>query len=91
MNVSAQLRKFFSDTDGNVVIWQMPNTPLIAWILFSVGNHFVQDNQIHQIVQLAATLSLLVWAILEIKSGASPFRRFLGVIVLLFIIIQQLV
>ena len=88
--VTKTIRAFFSDKDGKIVIWQTPNAPLLAWIVFTLSSHLFKHGSVHQITHIAATIALLIWALLEIKSGTSPFRRMLGLSVLIFSIVQWL-
>jgi hypothetical protein len=67
------LRWFFTDrTTGRWVVAQWPNLPLWAWIVATLlGVHWL------------ALAALVVWALLELARGASPFRRVLGAAALL--------
>ncbi len=80
---------FFKDKQGNVVIFQPPNAPLIIWLVLTVVTYFVPKGKFNDVAQAAASASLLVWALLEIINGFSWFRRALGLAVavsLLFMI-----
>lgn len=79
------MKNFFRDKDGHVVVWQAPNLPLSLWAFFAVLGWIVKGTT-HSVVAALATLSLAVWAVLEIAKGASPFRRVLGLVVLIGII-----
>jgi len=74
------LSNFFKDNHGRIVILQWPNIPLwIAIICFFL--HMVPLPFIRTISYWGMTVALLYWSYLEIISGVSPFRRFLGVII----------
>ena len=83
------LPSFFKDKQGHIVIWQMPNLPIIGWAVFLLASKFV-EGQTQTILSYVSTAFLLVWACMEIISGASYFRRLLGVVVLVFTIYSRL-
>ena len=72
------MRWFFTDrTTGRVVVAQWPNAPLWLWIVATIA---------WRLTGLAwltwpARAGLLVWALLELTRGNSPFRRVLGAVV----------
>lgn len=72
--------------DGNVVIWQFPNIPLASWILFSILGLLTKHIKVHTGFHDLAQASLFTWAFLELRTGDSLFRRFLGGLVLLGLI-----
>jgi hypothetical protein len=84
------LRRFVSDEDGNVVVWQTPNAPLFTWAVFAVVGHLIRTSHLHTVVRLIAAAALIVWALLELFRGASPFRRTLGAIVLVLTVVGLL-
>ena len=76
---------FFKDRHGKTVITQPPNAPIIGWFVLVVVNYFVRSELIGWI----ATASLLVWAFMEIAWGADYFRRTLGLIVFIAVILAH--
>jgi hypothetical protein len=67
-----------------VVVAQWPNPPL--WVFLAataVRMLFKPDGALGTAVSVVGTLSLLVWAVLEVARGESPFRRVLGGLVLI--------
>jgi len=84
------LHKFFSDKDGKVVIWQTPNPPLVVWLVFAVLSHLLHAGRWRSSASAVSKGALITWAVLEIYSGASPFRRVLGTAVLIFSIASLL-
>jgi hypothetical protein len=76
------LRKFFSDKDGKLAILQAPNTLLIVWLLFLALSHILHPGHWLTLAQVVSKAAIIIWAILEVYSGASPFRRVLGIVVL---------
>jgi hypothetical protein len=87
---SSLFDKIFRDSEGNIVIAQPPNLPLIAGItttalkfLFTYGNLYIAVDAI-------AFGSLFTWAWLELFDGVNYFRRALGLITLLILIGSKL-
>jgi hypothetical protein len=84
MPSSAASRFFRNPRTGDVVVAQMPNMPL--WVFLAataVRVLFRPDGSVGTLVSIVGTAGLVVWACLEIARGDSPFRRVLGVVVLL--------
>jgi hypothetical protein len=73
---------FFKDHDGQLVIWQWPNIPLIGWAVFKVLSLITQAGTLKTWSAHLSTAFLFTWAYLEITGGASYFRRVLGTIVM---------
>jgi hypothetical protein len=84
------LRRYVSNKQGRVVLWQSPNAPLLAWLIFTLIGMVLHDGSLRSIVQIAAHIAIIIWALLEVFWGASPFRRTLGVIVLMLTVISIL-
>jgi hypothetical protein len=68
---------FESRETGRITIWQWPNTPLWVYIAATVLR-----------VAILATIALAVWAGLEVLRGVNPFRRSLGAVVLIGVILR---
>jgi hypothetical protein len=81
MKMHKLLKAFVKDKHGKVVIWQVPNFPIVAWAVFTLAGRIAQ-GPLHDIFLACGSISLLIWACLEIISGASYFRRTLGLVVL---------
>lgn len=77
---------FFKDKHGHIVIWQTPNLPLTTWLICMLAAKFFAYGQIHNGLAVVAFGALFTWAWLEISSGASYFRRAVGIAVLLSIV-----
>lgn len=80
------LQRIFYDSSGKVVLGQFPNAPLALWLAFSLTRLFALPVNIEAGLSALASAFLFVWAYLEITSGVSYFRRFLGATVMAFII-----
>lgn len=78
--------KFWKDKQGNVVVYQHPNIPLIAWLLLALVSLFVSEKLADLLWHISLAV-LAVWALLELFKGVNYFRRVLGAIVLVMIIL----
>ncbi len=74
--------KFFRDSDGNIVIAQPPNPPVILWGVASLLKLVFDSGLTNIALDLIAFGSLFTWAWLELFQGVNYFRRLLGAIVL---------
>lgn len=74
--------KFFRDSEGNIVIAQPPNLPLIVWGVSSLLQLIFTAGLINVGLNLVAFGSLFTWAWLELFQGVNYFRRTLGLLVL---------
>lgn len=81
---------FFRDSNGEIVIGQPPNIPLITWFAASLLQLVNKTGQINLGLDILATGSLLVWAILELFQGVNYFRRSLGALVLVWLLVSKL-
>lgn len=79
------LDRTFRDENGQIVLGQVPNIPIIGWLLFKVLS-LVTDNRLSDAFAQISTAFLFTWAYLEITQGANYFRRFLGVFVIAVIL-----
>jgi hypothetical protein len=78
--------KTFRDSNGKIVIAQMPNLPLIVWIVASLLSLIVTKGKINTGLDILANGSLFTWAWLELFQGVNYFRRALGLAVFIGII-----
>ena len=79
--------KTFRDSDGKIVLAQMPNLPLIVWIVTSLLTLvFFTSGKINTVLDVVANGSLFTWAWLELFQGSNYFRRALGLAVLIGIV-----
>ncbi|WP_310488358.1 hypothetical protein [Chamaesiphon sp. VAR_69_metabat_338] len=81
---------FFRDSNGEIVIAQPPNIPILVWFAASLLQLLYKTGQINLGLDILATGSLLVWAILELFQGVNYFRRSLGAIVLVWILVSKI-
>jgi len=83
--------KTFRDSNGNIVLAQMPNLPLIVWIVASLLALIFTTGKINTVLDVLANGSLFTWAWLELFQGVNYFRRALGLIVLTGIIASKII
>ena len=76
---------FFKNNDGTVVVVQPPNLLISVWVVLQVIQIFIPGNEPK--LQVLSTAALFAWAYLELTQGESPFRKALGAVVLLFIVV----
>ena len=75
------MRWFFTDrTTGRYVIAQWPNVPLWVFLVATLAARLTGADWLRWV----ATAALVVWALLELVRGQSPFRRVLGAAVLVW-------
>ncbi|MBX9254554.1 hypothetical protein H1Q63_11455 [Desmonostoc muscorum CCALA 125] len=82
--------KTFRDSDGKIVIAQMPNLPLIVWIVTSLLALIFTSGKINTVLEILANGSLFTWAWLELFQGVNYFRRALGLVVFIVIIASKI-
>ncbi|MCF4967620.1 hypothetical protein [Nostoc sp. CMAA1605] len=81
--------KTFRDSDGNIVIAQMPNLPLIVWVVTSLLALVLTNGKINTMLEVVANGSLFTWAWMELFQGVNYFRRTLGFVVLIALIASK--
>jgi hypothetical protein len=82
--------RFFRDKDGNIVIAQMPNLPISIWAIASLFRLIFTTGKINLGLDLVATTSLLIWSLLELFQGVNYFRRSLGFIVIVSLLVPKI-
>ena len=82
--------KVFRDREGEIVLAQMPNLPLIVWIIASLLKLIFTTGKISIGLDAIAFGSLFTWAWEELFQGVNYFRRALGLIVLVILILPKI-
>ncbi len=82
--------KLFRDANGEIVIAQAPNLPLIVWLAASLLKLIDTNKDIDLGLDILAAGSLFIWAIQELFQGVNYFRRGLGAIVLIWLIASKI-
>lgn len=78
--------RIWKNDSGEVVIYSHPNKWLIGWAVLVVVSLFTTGT-ISLVWWYLGMGVLTVWALLETFKGVNYFRRALGVLVLLFIVL----
>ncbi|AVH69130.1 hypothetical protein [Nostoc sp. 'Lobaria pulmonaria (5183) cyanobiont'] len=82
--------KTFRDSNGKIVLGEIPNPPLILWIVASLLTLVFTTGKINTLLDILANGALFTWAWLELFQGVNYFRRALGLGVLIGLIAYQL-
>ena len=81
--------KTFRDSEGNIVIAQPPNLPLLVGITATLLSLMVRSGNIHTSIDAIAFGSLFTWAWQELFDGVNYFRRGLGLLALIAVIASR--
>lgn len=73
----------FRDSEGKIVIAQMPNLPVLIGIAATLLQFIVPSGKIHAGLVLVAFGALFTWSWQELFEGVNYFRRGLGLITLI--------
>lgn len=85
---SALGRFFRSRETGELAVVQVPNLPLAIFLAATAVRLVVQPRgSMATVVSAVATIGLVWWSVDEIARGDSPFRRVLGGVVLLGLVL----
>jgi hypothetical protein len=81
---------FLSRRTGHITVVQWPNISLSAYIVVSVALHaFRPMGGIDTLAHVLADVAIFVWAIDELLRGVNPFRRALGLLVIITICVTS--
>jgi hypothetical protein len=82
---------FRNRNTGRLTVVQWPNIPLAAYLVATViHNVFLSGTAAGTVVAAVASAALAIWAVLEIALGVNPFRRGLGTVVLIVVVVSAL-
>ncbi|AFY93546.1 hypothetical protein [Chamaesiphon minutus] len=84
------LDRFFRDKNGNIVIIQPPNLPIMVWAISSFLQVIFKTGIIHTGLETISLIAIFIWSLAEIFQGVNYFRRSLGVFVLIVTIVSKL-
>jgi hypothetical protein len=82
--------RVFQDRNGRIVLAQMPNLPIITWGVASLLKIIFTTGSIHSGLELIAYGCLFTWAWGELFQGVNYFRRTLGSLVIVSMIINNI-
>lgn len=88
--VTKHIRKFCENGQGDLTLFQPPNAALIGWAVCMVAAKISPASTLKSSFAILSLLFLSFWATLEFLRGDSNFRKLLGAIFLLGIIMSQL-
>lgn len=74
---------------GRIVIAQRPNVALLTWLVATVVSWFLHGSA-RTVIGVLATIALVIWACDEIVRGVNPWRRTLGAVVLVVVLVSRL-
>ena len=80
-SIQRAFQKFVRDKEGRIAVWQTPNLPLVAWIVFKMLSMVVAQKNLQDGFSLISSAFLFTWAFLEMTEGDSYFRRVIGLVV----------
>ena len=80
-SIQRAFQKFVRDKEGRIAVWQTPNLPLVAWIVFKMLSMVVTQKNLQDGFSLISSACLFTWAFLEMTEGDSYFRRVIGLVV----------
>lgn len=80
------LQWLFEDKTRRVVYGQLPNLPIIVWVVSKIFLLVQWTAPAQALFEAIAFGALFTWAWLEIFDGVNWFRRILGVIVMAFLL-----
>jgi hypothetical protein len=80
---SAVARFFTNPGTGELAIAQWPNAPLLIFLVATAVRLLVHpEGTAGTLLAIVSGAAVVVWSVLEIARGDSPFRRVLGAVVL---------
>lgn len=80
----------FRDDEGKIVLGQPPNLPIIVWITATLLKMIFATGRINTGLEVIAFGTLFTWAWEELFQGVNYFRRALGFIVIISLIVSKI-
>lgn len=74
---------FVNRRTGGITVAQWPNVALSVFIALSIARFIFQRGRPETTLRVLSAVALIVWAVDELVRGVNPFRRILGLVVLL--------
>lgn len=82
--------KIFRDEEGKIVLVQIPNLPVIIGVITSLLKMVFTTGKLYTGLDIIAFGTLFTWAWEELFQGVNYFRRALGAVALLGLILDKL-
>jgi hypothetical protein len=80
---------FRSRRTGRITLAQLPNGPLVVWLLASAAMWLAHpQGRVRVVLDVLAWAALALWAGDEALRGVNPFRRLLGLTVLAWLVLS---
>ncbi len=80
---------WLQDSEGRVAVASWPNAALSIWIATALlGWSGLLGGEYADTLQLVGRGALLAWSLDEVVRGASPFRRVLGAVVFVLMLVR---
>ncbi len=80
----------FRDSEGKIVLAQMPNLPLLVGLAATLLQLILPSGNLQTGLDLVAFGALFTWAWQELFEGVNYFRRAIGLVVLVGLIALRL-
>jgi hypothetical protein len=80
------LDRVFRDREGNIVVFQAPNLPVLVGVAASVLQSLGPSGKLQLTLDILAFGAFFTWAWLELFEGVNYFRRGLGIVSLVGLI-----
>ncbi|HSL57137.1 MAG TPA: hypothetical protein VK866_04775 [Acidimicrobiales bacterium] len=81
---------FRDRTSGELVVAQAPNAPILVFIAaWAVRRIADPEGALDRVLDITGTVALVVWALDEVVRGVNPWRRLLGTVVLVGLVITR--
>jgi hypothetical protein len=84
-------QKFWEDKQGHFVVWQMPNVWLWTWAITLFLSWFAPYGFFQKTLGWVSLIALVIWAFREAVNGVNYFRRSIGVLVLVLLILVRII
>lgn len=84
------INRIFRDSEGNIVIAQLPNLPILVGLTASLLQFALPNGDIQTTFGLIGYGALFTWAWQELFAGVNYFRQSLGLISLVGLIVLGL-
>jgi len=81
--------KIFRDRSGNIVLGQLPNLTIILWLATTLLKLVFNSGKVGSLLDILSFGFLFTWAWEELTEGVNYFRRGLGAVVLLAMIVTK--
>ena len=89
-NETTLFDRTFRDREGNIVIAQMPNLPILTGLTATLLHLVLPSGRIQTALGLVAFGALFTWAWQELFEGVNYFRRAIGLVGLVSLIAVSL-